>query len=142
MGVFLYHLSMLENSKSDGKKDNYKKFKKQAFIFGKKAVKVSKKVALQKTEALRLMGTYFWLTDKQKKAINWWKESIDEGERLGARPELARTFFEVGKRAPAQSKKIIGLTPAECLEKAETMFREMDLQWDIEELRKVRYHDK
>jgi hypothetical protein len=35
-------------------------------------------------------------------------------------------------------KRIIGLTPEECLAKAETMFREMDLQWDLAELEKVR----
>ena len=35
---------------------------------------------------------------KQGKALKWWDRTIKEGERLGARPDLSRTYFEVGKR--------------------------------------------
>jgi hypothetical protein len=34
--------------------------------------------------------------------------------------------------------KRLGLSPEECLARAGTMFREMDLQWDLAELEKVR----
>jgi antitoxin component YwqK of YwqJK toxin-antitoxin module len=44
------------------------------------------------------MGIYHWIINKQKKALKYWTKSITEGERMGARPELARTYFEVGKR--------------------------------------------
>ncbi len=91
-------------------------------------------------------------------ALLWWKKSIDECERLGARLALSGTYFEVGKRmftgtSPTPTLplnkgegagggrgivKRLGLSPEECLEKAETMFREMDLQWDLAELAKVR----
>ncbi len=100
-------------------------------------------------------------------AIRWWKKSIDIGEKLGAKLELSRTYAEVGKRlggrylhvdadpnggipqrharlpralvrAHVYAEKRLGLSPEECLEKAEAMFREMDLQWDLAELAKVR----
>ena len=35
-------------------------------------------------------------------------------------------------------KRIIGLTSEECLAKAEAMFREMNLEWDLEQLEKLR----
>ncbi|HPV43526.1 MAG TPA: hypothetical protein PKX40_20265 [Spirochaetota bacterium] len=38
-------------------------------------------------------------------------------------------------RSPQSWKKIIGLTPEECLERARSMFREMDLQWDLEQMK-------
>jgi hypothetical protein len=99
-------------------------------------------------------------------AIRWWKKSIDIGMRLGARLELSRTYAEIGKRlggrylhldadpggtphhharlprelvrAHVYAEKRLGLSPEECLAKAEAMFREMDLQWDLAELEKVR----
>ncbi len=111
-----------------------------------KAIKIcskyTKTVAYNKTETYRFMGIYHWLLGKPRKALRWWKKSIDIGEKLGARLELSRTYFEVGKRVgpvgARQVKKIIGLTAEECLDKAEAMFREMDLQWDLEQLAKVR----
>ncbi len=109
-----------------------------------------KKVASIITPYYRHGGSYHWIMDKKKKALRWWKKSIDEGERLGARLELSRTYFEIGKRLSLsagddsnrrlreRAQKLIGLTPEECLAKAEAMFREMDLQWDLAELEKVR----
>lgn len=125
------------------------------------------------TEALHFRGVCHWLTGiaaekgmlrsgkllsktrarrRYKKALRWWKKSIDRGEYLGAKLHLSRAYLEVAKRiltgtAPHSSqsqkariwaKKIIGLTPEECLEKARAMFEEMDLTWDLEELGKIR----
>ncbi|TFH39030.1 MAG: hypothetical protein E4G96_09610 [Chrysiogenales bacterium] len=100
-------------------------------------------------------------------AVRWWKKSIDTGTRLGAKLELSRTYAEIGKhlsgrylhvdadpeggishhhariprgivRAHAFATKHIGITPEECLDRAEAMFREMGLEWDLAELEKVR----
>jgi hypothetical protein len=67
--------------------------------------------------------------------------TIQEGERLGARPDLARTYFEVGKRLlepHSKCKELNGISVKEYLDKAEKLFREMDLQWDLERLKRVR----
>ena len=103
-------------------------------------LKVAQKVAQHRTESYRLMGAYNWLINRQKAALKWWKKSIQEGENLGARPELARTYMEVGKRLlgpESKYKELNDVKAEEYLDKAKTMFEEMDLQWDLDELAKL-----
>jgi hypothetical protein len=91
------------------------------------------------------MGEYYWLVGKQRKAIKWFDRSIKEGERLGARPDLSRTYMEVGKRLlepQSKYKELNGISASEYLNKAETLFREMDLQWDLEQLEQIRMGHK
>ena len=88
-----------------------------------------------------MVGQYYWLISKQKKAVQCWKRAIEEGERLGARPDLARTYMEIGKRLleeKSKYKELNGISAEEYLEKARNMFEEMDLQWDLDELEKVK----
>ena len=64
-----------------------------------------------------------------------------EGERLGARLELSRTYMEVGKHflePNSKYKEINGITVEEYLEKVRTIFQEMDQQWGLDDLDKVR----
>ena len=87
------------------------------------------------------MGDYYWLIGKQGKAIKWFDKSIKEGERLGARPDLSRTYMEVGKRLLEPQSKYKRLNEIDAkgyLEKAEALFREMDLEWDLEQLDEIR----
>jgi len=86
------------------------------------------------------MAEYYWLIGKQRKALKWFDKSIKEGERLGARPDLSRTYMEVGKRLLERHSKyreLNGINAGEYLEKAEAMFKDMDLQWDLEQLERV-----
>ena len=86
------------------------------------------------------MGRYYWLIGKQGKALKWWDKSIQEGERLGARPDLSRTYFEVGRHLlepQTNTKKLGGITGQGYLEKARTLFQEMDLQLDLDELDRI-----
>lgn len=106
---------------------------------GKQALKMADKFSLTKTETLKLMGVYFWIIGKQRKAIHWWRNAMEEGQRLKHRPEVSRTYFEIGKRLldPASKyKEVDGITAEEYLGKARTMFEEMDLLWDLDELDK------
>jgi len=83
---------------------------------------------------------YYWLINKQKKALKSWHKAIEEGERLGARLELSRTYFEVGKRmleTKSKYKTLSGISAEEYLEKAGILFEEMDLQWDLDGLDRV-----
>ncbi len=148
-----YNESLRKNEKKAAKK-HIRAMKKWAH----KAVHYSKKCATDRTEAYRIMGINLWLSGKPEKAFAWWKKSIYTGERLSAKLELSRTYFEVGKRmlnvtSPTPTLplnkgegagggrgiiKRLGLSPEEYLAKAEAMFREMDLQWDLAELEKVR----
>ena len=89
---------------------------------------------------LGLVARYHWLMGKQNRAVKLWKRAIEEGKRLDARPELARTYMEIGARfleEKSRYKELNGISAKEYLEKAGTMFQEMDLQWDLNELDKI-----
>jgi len=86
------------------------------------------------------MGQFCWLIGKQKKATIYWSQSIEEGEHLGARPELSRTYLEVGRRLlepKSKFKEFNGIKAEEYLQNAKTMFEEMDLQGDLDELDRI-----
>ncbi len=141
MGKFFYNLKMLENSIVSGNEVGIKNYKTTAIKNGKIAVShARKKVASERTEANKLMGRYYWLINQHGKALKWWDKSIKEGESLGAKVELSRTYFEVGKRLlepNSKLKQLNGITAEAYLEKARPLFEEMDLQWDLDELDKV-----
>ncbi len=136
----LTNLHLLKNAIE--KKDQYRiiQYRKAAHKDAKKAVRGSKRYAPCRTGILRLMGDYYWLIDKQDKALKWWDKSIQEGECLGARPDLSRTYFEVGRRLiepHSKYKQLNGLKAKDYLGKARTMFEEMDLQRDLDGLYKI-----
>ena len=119
---------------------NSSNIRRNTYLSGKAALRNSRKYAPYRTKIFGLMGLYYWLIGKQRKALTWWTRTIQEGERLGARPDLARTFFEVGKRLlepHSKYKELNGISVKEYFDKAEKLFREMDLQWDLEQLERV-----
>ena len=141
MGIFLYNLSMLENAILMDKSNEIKKFRKATLRSGKVVLSYTrKKLATERTESFKLMGTYYWLINKPKMALTWWDQSIREGLRLSEKIEVSRTYFEIGKRLlepNSKYKELNGITAEDYLEKARTLFEEMDLQWDLDELDKV-----
>jgi tetratricopeptide (TPR) repeat protein len=137
---FFLDIELLEESILSKNKSTILKHRKNACKSGKNVLKNSKKNALFRSGVFRLMGLYYWLINKQKKAVKWWQKAIEEGERLGARPDLARTYMEIGKRfleEKSKYKELNGISAKEYLEKAREMFQEMDLQWDLDELDKI-----
>jgi hypothetical protein len=88
----------------------------------------------------KLLGVYYWLTGKQKKALAWWNKSITIGQHLGARLELARTYMEIGTRLiekKSKFKQLNQIQAGEYLEKARALFKQMELEWDLQELEKI-----
>jgi tetratricopeptide (TPR) repeat protein len=137
---FSFDIKLLEESIGCNNKSTIPKLRKNACKSVKNALKCSKKVAHYRTAVLKLTGLFYWLINKQNKAVKWWKRAVEEGERLGARPDLARTYMEVGKRfleEKSKYKDLNGINAKGYLEKARTMFQEMDLQWDLDELEKI-----
>ena len=115
--------------------------RKLAHKSGKEAVRNSHKYAPYRTKILRLMGLYYWLIGKQEKALKWWDKTIQEGERLGARPDLSRTHFEVGKRLlepQSKHKELNGIEAKGYLEKAGILFEEMGLERDLDDLDRLK----
>jgi class 3 adenylate cyclase len=138
---FVLDLQLLENRIGGHSRSSVSHYTKVAFNSGKKALRNSNKVAAHRSWNYRLMGQYYWLIGKQRKALNWWDKSVKEGGRLGAGPDLSRTYLEVGRRLQERHSKyreLNGITAKGYLDKAETMFREMDLEWDLKQLEQVR----
>ncbi|MHC4105309.1 MAG: hypothetical protein ACYSR9_10245, partial [Planctomycetota bacterium] len=132
-----YHLRRLEESKGIEGQTGYSEHRRKALKSCTKLLKQTRKVAQHRTEAYRLTGLYYWFIHEQKKACGWWHKAIKEGERLDARLELSRTYFEVGKRlleSESKYKKLNGIKAQAHIEKAKLLFEEMDLQWDLDEL--------
>jgi hypothetical protein len=114
--------------------------KKQTCKSAKLAIRVSRKYAPYRIKIWRLVGVYFWLIGKHTKALKWWGRTIEEGERLGARPDLSRTYLEIGKRLiepQSKYKELNGIDAKGYFEKARSMFKEMKLRWDLDELDKI-----
>ena len=135
---FILDLFKLENALYQTEKTSI--LRTNACKNGKEALKIANRLAPIKTETLKLMGTYYWIIMKQRKAVHWWRKAIQKGVHLNDRLELSRTYFEIGKRLQeprSKCRELDGIKPKEYLAKARKMFVEMDLQWDLDELDKV-----
>jgi len=140
IGQFLFDLCLLEQAIVSNDKPDISSCRKKAYHSGKHALRNSAKNAIDRPEILTLMGLYWWLIGRQNRAIKWWRNSMKEGERLGARVELARTYMEVGKRLlkkGSRYRELNGIEAQGYLEKARVLFEEMGLQWDLEELHRI-----
>jgi tetratricopeptide (TPR) repeat protein len=139
IGRFMFALHTLENAVKTGD-DSYDEYAQEARLWGKESLKLSKKLNRDRVETMRHMATFHWLTGKKRNALKWWHLSIETGEAFKMKPELSRTYFEIGKRLSEPNspyRELNGINAAEYLDKAKTMFEEMDLQWDLEQLEHV-----
>lgn len=137
---FLFDIYQIEESNLAGDKREINKRCKNASRSGKKMLKNARKVACDLTEALKLMGIYFWTIDRQKKALMYWNKSIKEGERLGAHLELSRTYFEIGKRLSESKSKyneLQGIKTKEFLKMARSLFEKLSLHRDLYEFDRI-----
>ncbi len=143
LSQFLFDIYQLEETIRDDNKLEFSKYVKKALISGRKAVNISQKSAGDRPEIFKLMGTYYWLVGKQRKALKWWNKSIEESLGLGARIELYRTYMEIGKRLLEPQSKFHELNRIRAtgyFKKARVFFKEMSLTWDMEELDKIVAH--
>lgn len=140
LGQFITHLHLLKDAIGRDHHSQIQQQRKTIHRIATQVLEVSKKIALYRTWIFRLIGEYYWLIGKQKKAIKWWDKSIQQGERLGARPDLSRTYFEIGKRLlepQSKYKELKGINSQSYLEKARIMFEEMGLERDLDELDRI-----
>ncbi len=114
--------------------------RRKAFISGRELQKLVQKVAYHRIDSYRLTGAYYWTLNKQKKALGLWHQGIQEGERLGARPQLARLYFEMGRCLLGEEGKELKLNALKgeaYLEKARALFEEMKMESCLEEIDRV-----
>jgi hypothetical protein len=135
-----YYLHKLKEALKVGEKSKALQYQKEAKKISKSLIKITRKAAQHRIESYKLMGLYFWLINKQKRALRWWFKAIDEGERLGARLELSRAYFVVGKHLlddRSKYKSLNGIKAKEFLTKAKILYQELNLRWDLDELNRV-----
>ncbi len=80
-----------------------------------------------KPEALRLQGTYDWLTRDWASAQKWWQRSLSMAEAMGHRYDLGMVYLEMGWRLGARAH----------LEKAEAIFAEIGAELDLAKAREL-----
>ena len=69
----------------------------EGFIAARAFLASTKNFAPNRTEALKIMGSCHWLAGHRRQALRYWRRSILEGERLGAKVELAHTLHNAGE---------------------------------------------
>ncbi|MHA2496040.1 MAG: ATP-binding protein, partial [Candidatus Hodarchaeales archaeon] len=137
---FLIAVKELKDAIDSGNSSAVVEIKKQTYKAGKTAVRNSRKYAPYRTKILGLMGEYYWFIGKQGKALKWWGKAIQEGEKLGARPDLSRTYFKVGKHLlepHSKYRNLNGIDSNGYLEKSRLLFEELSLEQDLTELDKI-----
>jgi hypothetical protein len=122
---FSLDIERLEESLLSGNTLNFAKYRQQARKSYQIISKNSKKYAPFRSAVFRLTGTFYWLINKQNKAVTFWQKAISESERVGAQPDLARTYMEIAKRFledKSKHKALNGIRLDAYLEKARGMF--------------------
>ena len=140
---FSFDIGLLEDSLRSSNTINLAQYRQLARKSCKNALKKSKNYAPFRSAVFRLAGTYYWLIKKQNNAVKFWQKAVSESARVGARPDLARTYMEIGKRLIEGKSKynaVNGIRAEEYLEKAREIFLAMDLKWDLDALGKIEQH--
>jgi len=129
-----YELTLLLNKPDKDKKDVHPLLKQARLLIEK-----SKNVPSHRIQGYRLAAIAYWMKNKQWKAYLNFEKSLRLAENLEANPELARTCFELGKclmDIKSRRKILRSRNSSEYLLMAKRMFKEMDLQWDLQEYEK------
>jgi class 3 adenylate cyclase/tetratricopeptide (TPR) repeat protein len=138
--LFPYHLSgywrarlrfdvaELEATLASGDRAGGRRTRRRSARSAKKSIKLARKVARERPQAHRNAGTRSWLIGNRRAALRYWVRSLEHAEKLGMKPELARTYHEAGKRLSPTNRNLAGLSGAACLERAEELFRELGLE--------------
>jgi class 3 adenylate cyclase/tetratricopeptide (TPR) repeat protein len=133
-------IKLLKKMMDSKNKLGMEELKKDAIECSKATLKINKNYIPFHINFFKMVGELYWLINEQKTALKWWTKSIKIGEKLGARPDLSRTYFEVGKSllsSESKYKELSGITAKEYLDKAKTMFEGMELAWDLNELERA-----
>ncbi|MCP4691661.1 MAG: AAA family ATPase [Desulfobacterales bacterium] len=134
MGSLVCNMQKLKLAILANDKSKIWKYKSAALKSSKKARKNSRKVASARTRVYSLTGNYYWMIGKRRTALAWWRKSIAEGERLGARLALSRVCMSVGRRLSGPDspyKSLNGIEAGDYLEKGRAMMKEMGLLRDL-----------
>jgi class 3 adenylate cyclase/tetratricopeptide (TPR) repeat protein len=97
----------------------------------RRALQLSRKVARERVECLRLAGRLADANGSIKRARNYWRQACQEAEQLGARPEAARTWRDLGLALQRQGGTFQGEDGAVWLDRAAVEFSALGLKWEL-----------
>ncbi|MEA3446593.1 MAG: hypothetical protein U9R19_17900, partial [Bacteroidota bacterium] len=130
----------LEQLKSEKTINSGQKKKLREII--KELIKTAMKFRGTLPEALLLKAEVYQYLLNYKVCFNALKAAQQFAEKSEAKVELSRVYFELGKflsNPKTKQKQLNGLSGKDYLEKAKSLFEEMNLQWDLEEFKSF-YH--
>jgi class 3 adenylate cyclase/tetratricopeptide (TPR) repeat protein len=131
-------LHTIELERALGSSD-VRRARRDALRSARRAARFFGRVAWDRVEIARLVGRVHWLCGRERAALRWWQRSITAGQELGARPELARTFSEVGRRlqeATPGPDTLSGRTPSELLADGGRLASELGIEPYAEAVRR------
>ncbi len=112
-----------------------RRWAKQARKSVRTALGSAAKVAWRRTEVLRIAGRREELAGKPRRALGFYEQSIAWGEKLGAEPEIARTWAAVGRMLDGgEGTRFRGHDGAGCRDRARATFEALGLRTDLERL--------
>jgi hypothetical protein len=129
-----YELAILRNKPGKAKADVHPLLKQTRLLIRK-----SRNVPSHNIQGYRLAAIAYWRLNNQAKTSTFFEKSLVLAERLEAKPELARTCFEIGKYLmdiKSKRKMLRSKNGNEYLLMAKRLFEEMELQWDLKEYEK------
>ena len=132
-----YNIHRLKEILSNGNRTKQSEYRKKTARSVKLLLRNARKVARYRTESYKLTGEFYWLINRQKEALRWWRRAISEGERLGARLQIAGVFFELWKQLKESGSKhrsLCGVNAEDYLEMATSIAKEMKLDLYLDEL--------
>jgi len=71
LAQFMLDLVLLEDSIGSKSEISISKHGRNVFKNGKRSLMLSRRYPIHRTETCRLIGRYYWLIGKQKKALRW-----------------------------------------------------------------------
>jgi hypothetical protein len=105
--------------------------KRAAIASSRQATRTAGSVAKERIETYRLAGRLWWIIGKRSRAARWWRRCLDEAERMGARPELARACVEIGRRIGVA--ELSGISGTEYVARGRQLFVELGLAQDAQQ---------
>jgi class 3 adenylate cyclase/tetratricopeptide (TPR) repeat protein len=132
-------LDRLETAMAEGDRRAARRAGRRVRRRARRTLARATKVAWQRPESFCLAGTGEWLCRRKGAALRLWERSLACAESVGMRPEAGRTWLEVGRRlAGGSGETFRGVSGSACFDRAEAIFGDLGLDWDLERLAAAR----
>lgn len=133
----LLDVARLARAVAEGDATERRRCARRARRSARAALRGAAKVAWRRVEVLRLVGRQQWLSGKHARAVRTLVRAVECGERLGAAPETARTWAELGRWLSADGRagvSVRGRDGAACLAHARETFARLGLTRDLDRM--------